>query len=617
MLTPSQVKLSAEPKPLRLERIDGGLNVRDIEIQLNNNQSPYMVNLNADDRGALTKRWGQRYVYPTSLGEGSVHAVYPSYKGKKVLHHGTKLYTQEGSNQPVEIYSGLNNAKGAFFLFADKLYYLNAGKYIVYDGNTVQDVVGYIPTVTLARKPDGSASESYEDLNLLSAGFKDSFSSDGSTTYKLSRTGLDATPVVAVVNNETKTEGVHFTVNRTTGEVDFSGGSNPLGAIPAGSPNNVVITAYKTVSGAADKIKKCKYAILFGGGANDTRVFITGNPDYKNSHFYCGLGDPTYWPESGQVAVGSEDEASVGFAPYYNNLVLFKERSIYLITAQYNDTIEKMLFPVQPLSSDIGCDMPYSIVSVDNMPIFANTIDGVHIIRSTIIESEKNVEPISGNINGASFRPGLLDEPIEDLKEATAIAHQGKYYLCVGSKCWVWDFELSPYAKERNLTWFFYTNIHANQWFTIGQDLYYAHRDQGVLVSTQAPYNDFGEPILGVWRSKLFDFNLVEWLKNVPEIWLRTRSGEGSTLIIKYYNENGEVITQETVPASETASFNWSTFAWDKFTWKVNRFAPTIPLKPRIKKKMYFQIEIMNNGYNENLSILGLTIRYLLAKKVK
>jgi len=119
-------RIPAQPKeipPFRISRLDGGLNLRDEQSNILDNQSPYSLNTACDDRGALSKRPGQELVYLTSLGAGPIH-LYVDYRKKDgtvktLLHHGTKLYTQDGIAQPVEIYTGLSDAEGSAFVFND------------------------------------------------------------------------------------------------------------------------------------------------------------------------------------------------------------------------------------------------------------------------------------------------------------------------------------------------------------------------------------------------------------------------------------------------------------------------------------------------------------------
>lgn len=165
---------------------------------------------------------------------------------------------------PVELQTEISDKQVSFFSMNDKCYILDGINYFEFDGTTVSEVTPYIPTISISKDPTGGGT-SYEDFNLLGSGFKDSFSSDGAATvYQLSRKYLDNTEITAMVANVVKVENTDFTVDRTTGQVTFNTAS------PTGT-NNVIITAYKTQIGFADRIKKCQFHVIFGG-SNDSRV---------------------------------------------------------------------------------------------------------------------------------------------------------------------------------------------------------------------------------------------------------------------------------------------------------------------------------------------------------
>lgn len=590
------------PPELRLDVINGGVSYKYIESQLNDNQSPYMLNMNADDRGALTKRKGQKV--HISYATGPVFAMY-EYKDKLIVHAGNKLYSDQS-----EIYT-LTPQKGVFFVFGDTLYYLNGAEYIQYDGVTAKEVEPYIPHLTIGRSPSGGG-ELLEEFNLLGTGFIDSFNGDGtSKDFQLSLTGLDATEVVASIDGGItwdQVEGDDFTVNRVTGVVSFV-------TAPAELVDNVYIKAFKTVSGLKERVLGCKYFELYGG-ENDTRVFIAGNNDYPNWYWYSGIYDPTYFPENSFNKIGSDSEKVTGFIKQYDTLVVFKERSIYAVNYQLE--ADGASFPTRPLNSYVGCDMPHTIQLINNEPVFANTYKGVHILRSSQIRDERNVQLISSNINGAIYRPGLLDESETDLIQATSCDFDKKYWLCVNDKVWVWDYEQTPYmGQDEQLAWFPYDNMSANCFIEIERKLYYGSRINGNVNTFQENYNDFGEPINGIWRSKLFNFNLPDFLKTISQIWVTTRANTYSEIKIKYFNDNGDMVDETVVPANQASSFDWDMWDWDNFTWGVARYAPTIKRKPKIKKVQYFQIEFSNNKLNENLSILSLIIQYSINRKIK
>ncbi|QHT60671.1 hypothetical protein GXP70_12450 [Paenibacillus lycopersici] len=629
MPDPPELRLGADANLL----MSGGVNYKKDPTQVRDNQSPYMVNMFAIDRGSiLNKRDGQAYVYASSLGGGGINGAYERlYQGVKVFAWGTAIYTQSGTSAPVSIMSGLANAKGSFFAFGGLLYYINGTNFVVIsDTLTAAAVTPYVPTLLISTTPTGSGTP-YEQANLLTPSFKISFSADGAATkFYFPFTGLDAAAVTVMVNGAAKTEGTHFTVNRTAtpyAYVDFAAGTSPTGIIATGAPNNVIVTAAKTTAGNEAKVKNCRYAIDYGGD-NDTRVFLWGNPSYPNRAIRSGLMDPTYWPENEFSDVGSASERLVACAKHYDKLVYLKERSLYFTT--YTNPVTQGFwgasqigasFPLYPINSAVGCDMPGSVQIIDNNIVFGNSDLGLFILLSTQVKDERDVRPISGNINGAPTRPGLLDLSVSDLQAASSVDFDGRYWLCVGNQAFVWDYRLSPFADtgdvaadEDRLSWFPQTNIKASCWIQDDRALYYGDRTTGRVVTFQPNYNDFGQPIPAVWQTKRFSFGLPDWLKTIKKAWFTSKAGGYSTVNIKYITEKGEKADSEDVNVN---SFRWNTATWATWTWAVNEYPPPERIKPKMKKVVYFQIEFSNGNLNQNLSLMSLVIQYMVVKKVK
>ncbi|MDP4147436.1 MAG: hypothetical protein Q8936_23710, partial [Bacillota bacterium] len=311
----AQMRIKPQNPPLvRLEPFRG-MNVSGSPTEISQNQSPDMLNMTLDLNGALNKRTGYSRVYTTSLGTGKINGLFEYKKsdGTSVflIAWGTQLYTQSGNDQPVSIYSGLANQKVNFFVNNGKCYIMDGTNYLVYDGTTVSQITPYVPTIQMSKPPKGGGT-AYEDFNLLGNKFKDSFSGTGTdTVFQLSLTGLDSTTVTAQVGTSTITEGSGLSVDRLNGTVSFT-------TAPASGTNNVIITAGKTVSGYAERIKNCTFSIGFGG-SNDTRIFIAGNANMPEYVFRSGLLDPTYWPENGYYKFVDK---VMGFSKQYDYLVV-------------------------------------------------------------------------------------------------------------------------------------------------------------------------------------------------------------------------------------------------------------------------------------------------------
>ena len=101
-----------------------------------------------------------------------------SEKEMMIVHSGTNLYKVVDGVKTV-LYTNANNAPSNSFFYNSYWYFKDGKNYLQYDGETIKDVVGYVPTTSIARKPDGGGT-TYEDVNLLTGKRINTFLADGS-----------------------------------------------------------------------------------------------------------------------------------------------------------------------------------------------------------------------------------------------------------------------------------------------------------------------------------------------------------------------------------------------------------------------------------------------------
>jgi hypothetical protein len=264
--------------------------------------------------------------------------------------------------------------------------------------------------------------------------------------------------------------------------------------------------------------------------------------------------------------------------------------------------------------------MPWTIQIIDNKLVWFNTYSLGNILVSTNILDERNVQPISRNINGTTARPGLMQE--SNKQDAVSVDHDGRYWICLNGKAFVWDYTLSPYVYSgnseedaRRLSWFYFENINANTFVFDDTDLYYG--EIGKFVKFIPEFKDFDMPIDGIWKSKVLDFGLIDNYKDIVETHFVTISDVDSEINLTFINQSGQTVSNINIPPGNVRSFSWGSFNWAKFTFAVIRFAKSIPVKSKMKNIFYFQMEFRNNVVNENLSISDLLVKYKKGKKVK
>ena len=202
----------------------------------------------------------------------------------EIVHSGTKLYKIEDGTV-TQLFTGMKPFKSNFFVFNNILYIKDGINYLQYDGNELKEVVGYVPTTSISRKPKGGGTI-YEDVNMLSKYRKNTFCADGeSTDYYLDAQNITGVGNVKV-NGIDQTPNTDYTVNLAKGMVTFTNAPESPDTV---GEDNVEITYIKEVPGYADRIKKCTLLTVF-----DNRVFFSGNINYPNVLWHSSLNDPTY-----------------------------------------------------------------------------------------------------------------------------------------------------------------------------------------------------------------------------------------------------------------------------------------------------------------------------------
>lgn len=619
MFRPLQFNESSPPQDtiISIKRFKG-VNQNTTPTQIDDAESPDMLNKMLGTEGELLTRPGYKRMFPDPIGAGQINGLYMFKKQDgtiyRFIHHGTSLYTCpfDGTTQPTQIYTGLANAKSKFFTFGNYAYIFDGTNYVRTDGVTTVSVesVAYIPTLTLGRTPTGGGTVN-ENFNLLGAGFKDSFSGDGTATaYQLSLTNLDATAVTATVNGAPKVEGTDFTVNRTTGVVTFSV------APPTGVANNVVITAYKTVTGYADRVKKCTGFEIYGG-TNDTRVFAFGNPSFPNALRRCGLLDPTYWPEFAYANVGSDAGIIKGMRKQYTNAIIMKEPTPNDTTiwrmSYSTDSSGSPIFPLTPLNSGIGCLAADSVQLIENQPAFLSP-KGVYEIDGTNVSDQRNVSRVSDDIN-----PSLLAE--SNLQNAISADFDKKYILCVNNRAYVMDYRIK-YPDHNGILkspWYVWDNIPASCFLEMDGYLYFGSNTTGLVyrfykINDFSPYNDDGVAINDYWKSKIFSFGDDEHLKTVAKVFFSLKPDDSASADLSYVTDR---VNSGVVFTSRMDLFDYRLWNYANFSYLLSSLPQESAAKVKSKKIIYFQMILSNPRLNESMGILSVGLKVQEGREVK
>ena len=330
-----------------------------------------------------------------------------------IVHSGTKLYKIVNGTKTELKASGMKPAKSYFFVYNNILYIKDGLNYLQYDGSTLSDVIGYIPTTSISRLPKGGGTI-YEDVNMLSDYRKNTFVGDGtSVDYYLDSPTIDGIYEVKV-NGVAKTYETDFTYDASTGVVTFT----IAPAVPlTDGQDNVEITYRKVVSGYKDRILKCTLLTVF-----DNRVFFSGNQDYPNVVWHSSLDDPGYVSDLDYYNEGLDLAQVKALVAGNNALWVFKEPS------QANTTV---FYHVPTIDSQYGKIYPNSHSGISTGCIGA----GINFNDDICFFSDRGLEGISGDITSEqviAHRSTFIDNKL--LKETNyshMITEEWEGYLLV------------------------------------------------------------------------------------------------------------------------------------------------------------------------------------------
>ena len=576
------------------------------------NQSPNCKNMIRDVPGKVRKCMGYKKIAEYDDQINGYHYIRGEQYG--LVHAGTKMYYNG-----VVKYSDANNARSRSWQFDNKLYIVDGKKLLVWDGAEVKPASEYakIPTVTIAKAPNGGGT-SYEDLNLIQPGFTELFAgTEGDTAYHMTFGGLDDTTVKAYILDSSgswseKTENTDFTVDRENGIINFTAAP---GKSPVTGEDNVKITAYRTVSGYADRINKCCIGTQYGlKGAMD-RLFLSGNPDYINQDWFSDQNDPTYFADTYYSSLGTSKSAIMGYSVINNYLATHKDE---METDQFIVLREGVLADNKPVFRSVNTLQGAGAIAKDTFaylssePLFL-TRSGVYAITAQDITGEKYGQNRSFYLNGK-----LLKE--SDLEKSFAFVYKDMYWLCVNGVAYILD-GLQPMQTDKSMPYstrqyagFYRTNLPANCMWEKDGNLYFGstdgrvcefYSDSDALVS----YNDDGEKIEAIWETPDLDGKLFYKNKTFRYLAVRLKSAVATTLEM-YVQKRGlwSFIKKDNYTARY---LSFGSVVFSKFTFSSDQTQKIIPTKLRVKKVDKARFRFVNAELNEPFGLFDIALEYV------
>ena len=401
--------------------------------------------------------------------DATVHGIY-FYAGEMIVHAGTKLY--KGSDV---IYDGVSDAPGNGFVYEGIFFFKDAGHYLQYDGKEVKDVVGYVPTTTIARKAEGGGTK-YEDVNMLSDYRKNSFLSSGDFDYYLDVMNIDDDFVPIVTVNDVVVDTAEYSVDYTEGKITFLGEA-PAPPLTDGQ-DNIIVEFKKAVPGYRENILNCTLLQIF-----DNRVFFSGNTDFPNYVWHCSLNDPSYVSDLDYYKDGLDSAQVRGLVAGNNALWVFREPSDANTTVFYHTpTLDEeygKIYPSTHSSVTTGC-VGKAINFNDDIVFF----------------SERGMEGISGDVTTeqvVAHRSTLVDRKLisePSYKDMILEEWEGYLFVFVGNRVYLAD-SRAVFTNENHIEydWFYWELEKKITCTRVKDGVLYLGTDDGIYTLTDMEAN--------------------------------------------------------------------------------------------------------------------------------
>lgn len=578
----------------------GGLNENpDGDTKLKMGEAAVMRNFRITRDGNLQRRPGSKEI--AALGTEPVRGIWNgNVAGKEQLVAACggklwKLWDEEtGEYIREEIGEVSTENEVHFFGFSNALYMVNGREYKVWDGNTLSDVGGYRPLVTVSAPPSGGG-ETLEQINKLTGARRCRFSPDGSgKTFQLPETGLSSLDYVKNLSTGKNYASGSYSVNAAAGTVTFT-------TAPEAGTNTIEI-GWTMGENFREQVLKMRWGELYAG-IQDTRIFLYG--DGSNQAIYSGLdydGNPRadYFPDLNQVAVGDANTPITGMIRHYSRLICFKTSSAWAIqygTITLEDGLQTEAFYVTPVNRSIGNVAPGQVRLVLNSP---RTLHGSDVYEwknnssytSNLSIDERQAKRISDRIY-ATVRKF-------DLERCYCYDDNWgqEYYICFEGKALVHN-----YAAD---AWYYYEDFDAVCMANFKGELLYGTSNGRLEHFSYTYRTNNGAAIDAYWESGSMSFGQDFQRKYSAMLWVGVKPESSAEVTVTVQTDRSSSYTEKLVTSS-LANFAKANFA--RWSFATNRKPQMSRLKIKAKKFVFYKLIFRTSAGDSTATILAADIR--------
>ena len=583
----------------------GGLNENpDGDTKLKMGEAAVLRNFRVTRDGNLQRRPGSRAIaalLPEGEEAGPVRGVWNGNVGgveQLIAACGGRLWKlwddEAGAFIKEEIGSIETEREIHFFGFDNNLYIINGAEYKVWDGNTLADVEGYRPLVTVSVPPSGGG-ETLEQVNKLCGARRCWFSPDGeSGVFQLPEKGILSLDYVKDLSTGEALDPSAYTADTEAGTVTFS-------QAPAMGTNTMEI-GWTMAESFREQVLNMRWGELYAG-SQDTRIFLYG--DGSNRAIYSGLdydGKPRadYFPDLNEVSVGDANTPITGMIRHYSRLSCFKSDSAWTIeygAVTLTDGAQTEAFYVTPVNRAIGNAAPGQVRLVLNSP---RTLHGSDVYEW------KNYSAYSANLTHDERQAKRISDRVYatlrqfDLKNCVCYDDNWaqEYYICHNGRALIHN-----YAAD---AWYAYEDFDAVCMANFRGELLYGTSDGRLMhFSTDYLSND-GRAIDAYWESGSMSFGQDYQRKYAAMLWVGVKPESSAEVEVTVQTDQSSSYTEKLV-SSSLANFAHVNFA--KWSFATNRKPQMSRLKIKAKKFVFYKLIFRTSAADSTVTILAADIR--------
>jgi len=397
---------------------------------------------------------------------------------------------------------------------------------------------------------------------------------------------------------------------------------------PAANPKKTDVNGdEEEIEDYYDRIRKCRFF-----GWYNSRLFVSGNPNYPNADWYSEVGEPTYFKEINYTEIGNDDSPILGYLPVGDRQAIVKgesvqlqDASIYLRHAEWEDGTG-YIFPVKKGITGTGAVGIHAFGTLIDDAMYLSR-DGVMGIVCENITGERVLNQRSTRINAK-----LLKE--ENLENAICGVWNGYFIIAINGNVYLADSRERSYARNVagnfEYEWYYWENVPISCVCVADGVLHFGTEDGSIctLMSGDATDNRLSDwpsglngqaqAIVATWATKFDDDGDFMVKKNMP------RKGCGIFLKgvdrgnVKVLIRTDKTFEEEILSANRKRGvFTWEDIDFENFTFEtMPRLTAAFNMKVpdeavKVKKYSAIQVIVRSDEVGNDMGVLSIERRFI------